>query len=100
MLQLKEAAQDAASARELTQFGPPPSAVSLLLAQGDVGIMDCRVTHQGSAHGGGDTRVVLNATWAAAGVDGADLKGFTYHAAAHERGVRTIGSILLAAGAA
>jgi hypothetical protein len=72
--------------REAAAFGADvPQPLDVLLRRGDCGVMDCRIRHFGSgygfASGGGPARVLLNATFAAAGVrgGGAALKGFTYH---------------------
>ena len=118
-LRLQDAAADAATEREQAEFGLALDPISLLLARGDVGMMDCRVVHYGSAHhhkahaasgqqGGGEEgrqkssggpRVVLNASWmaAAAGEGGVtQIPGFTYHrdpAGKH----RTAGGIVAAA---
>ena len=78
--------------RESAAFGPDiPLPLDLLLSRGDCGVMDCRIRHFGSGYGDvysreGEARVLLNATFAAAGVlgGGAALKGFTYHR--HESG--------------
>ena len=72
--------------REAAAFGADvPRPLDLLLSRGDCGVMDCRIRHFGSGYGytqgSGQARVLLNATFAAAGVHGggAALKGFTYH---------------------
>ena len=44
-LRLQDAAADAATEREQAEFGLALDPISLLLARGDVGMMDCRVVH-------------------------------------------------------
>lgn len=87
--------------RESAAFGAaiPPS-LDLLLSRGDCGVMDCRIRHFGSGYGrlfsrDGEARVLLNATFAAAGVlgGGAAHKGFTYHAHRHMLGGQSLMSL-------
>jgi hypothetical protein len=88
--------------REQAQFGDPPDAVALTMQAGDIGLMDCRVSHLGSEYpivGGGAVqpeRVLLNATWASAAAGSScpeeeeeeshgGIEGFTYHIRAQSR---------------
>lgn len=65
--------------RELEEFGTVPDPQELLLDVGDIGLMDCRLSHFGSsrAWSSGRPRVVLNATFDST-CSGA-MRGFTYH---------------------
>jgi hypothetical protein len=91
-------ADEAAMARERTEFGDMAPPTALLMSRGDASLMDCRVVHCGSAyprvHDGraSPARALLNVTWATAG-HGKAIKGFTYHRMAASK-PRTIGSIL------
>jgi hypothetical protein len=98
----EEEAEAEASAREHAAFGEAAPPVPLVLDEGDVGLMDTRLVHYGSgrridtpgseAHRGLRGRVLLNATFAAAGPHGR-IHGFTYHRRGDAE-PRTISSIL------
>lgn len=92
--------------RENREFGPATSATNLLLGCGDVVIMDCRVAHWGSAYPrpwwswlpgtaltSQEPRVLINATFVAAGAEARHLRGFTYHKTSDLPTV-TLGSLL------
>ena len=94
----EEEAEAEASAREHAAFGEALPPVSLLLGVGDAGLMDTRLVHYGSGRCGSSVhgphgRVLLNATFAAAGAH-SRIHGFTYHRRADAL-PQSIASILL-----
>jgi ectoine hydroxylase-related dioxygenase (phytanoyl-CoA dioxygenase family) len=82
--------------RELAQFGAAPPAMDVLLSAGDACVMDCRLRHYGGQYeAAGEARVLLSATFAAAGAElGSAIAGFTYHRRERDE-MPTIAELLL-----